>query len=259
MKNIYRNLIVMVLCLPLFIACEEEDALVLDSDEAIPHFTEESFNLIASPGDEGYDLTVGFTNGNATTVELVILESSTAIEGVHFESFSKSVSIAAGEYTGSVRIVPIVSNLDEAYVLDIGIANSPVAEGVQFNQNFRLNLSRFCSLQIAEWATTFDCLEPGYGNYNVEFSLGVDDNTIVADNFWDFGGNVVYTFSESSSPAEAIVTIEEQTVLMGGSEYIVEGSGTYEQCSKQMVVDYTVILAADGSIQDENTHTFTLL
>ena len=258
MKNIFKLFLLSGI---LFVAasCEEKDDKLTYGGEALLHFTQSSYTYIVTPTDQGYDLAVGTTTSAGTTVNLAIDPSSTAIEGVHFEAFDKAVSIAAGAYVGTVKIVPILANLDAEYTLILNVTNSSVSETVSMNQSFTMSLSRFCPTVISEWVgPTFNCNEPGYGDYDVTFTAGTEPNTIVVDNFWDFGGATIYTLADAAGPSEALVTIEEQTVVMGGTDYLVSGSGIFEQCSKSMVVNYEVRRPSDGALFDQNTHTFTL-
>lgn len=258
MKNLFKLFLVSGI-LVFAASCEKADDKLTYNGEPYLHFTQDGYGFIVTPSDTGYDLVVGTTTSAGTTVELAIDTASTAIEGVHFEVFNKSVAIADGEFVGSVKIVPILANLDAEYTLILNITNSTVPEDVKLNQSFTLTLSRFCPTAVAEWiGPTFNCNEPGYGDYDVNFSAGTEPNTLVSDNFWDFGGATIYTLTDASGPSEAIVTIEEQIVVMGGTDYQVSGSGTYEQCSKTMVVNYEVRRLSDGVLLDQNTHTFTL-
>lgn len=258
MKVINKIVFVLIL-LVYFTSCKKEPNIFEYTEGAYTHFNGNSYDFIVTPEDTGHDIGVGTTTSAAATVELSIDPSSTAIEGVHFEAFNKTVSIGQGEFSKTITIVPKIENLDGNYTLIIHIDNPTVPEGIKFDQTFTMNLSRFCSLDLTEWVgVTFNCNEPGYGDYDVSFTAGTEPNTLVLDNFWDYGGTPVYTFSESSSPDEAIVTLEEQTVVMGGTEFLVLGSGTYEQCSKTMIVDYQVLRPSDRAAYDINTHTYTL-
>lgn len=259
MKNILNSLYVLA-ALIMFGACEQLDDKLTYKGDPVSHFTEAGYAFIVTPSDTGYDVKLGTTTAAAATINISINSNSTAIEGVQFKQINKTINIDQGAYVGALTIEPILDGLDGDYVLILDIENSSVPEGVSMNQSFVMTLSRFCPLDISQWVgVTFDCDEPGYAIYDVNFTAGAAANTIVSDNFWDFGGAVTYTFSESTSPSEAVVTIEEQTVNMGGSDYIVVGSGgTYEQCSRTMIMPYQVLRPSDGAIFDDNVHTYTL-
>jgi hypothetical protein len=96
---------------------------------------------------------------------------------------------------------------------------------------------------------TYDCDEPGYGVYDVTFSLN-GCNTILVDNFWDSGFEVNYVLN----PSNGTVTIPLQVV----DGYRIEGAGTFDYVTKTLVVPYTVKDDSDGSLIDSNTHTFTV-
>ena len=96
MKNILRVLLLGVLAI--YVAsCEKKDDKLTFGGEAVLHFTESAYQFIVTPSDNGYDVKVGTTTAASTTVEIAINDASTAIEGVHFAQFSKSVSIGQGE------------------------------------------------------------------------------------------------------------------------------------------------------------------
>ncbi|MDH5598205.1 MAG: hypothetical protein OEY34_03720, partial [Cyclobacteriaceae bacterium] len=112
-----------------------------------------------------------------------------------------------------------------------------------------------CPFDINTFVGNYSCVEPGYGTYGVvstDYSATVP-NSIVVDNFWDWGGTPYYTFDPNSD----VVTLPKQTISMGGQDWIVEGSGTYDKCSGDFVVDYTVNQASTGDQWDSNTHTYT--
>lgn len=260
MKRLFNNksfLSLALILLTALTACKKEDVLTYNGPKVL-HFAEPSYDFIVTPSDTGYDLKVATTTADAATVQIAIMDNSTAVEGVHFKQFSKTINIAAGQYVNSVKIVPIINNLDGNYVLNLAITNSNVKDNVKFNQTFTLNLSRFCPLDLSGWVGTFNCNEPGYGDYQVNFVKGTDPNTLVIDNFWDYGGVVTYTLNDAAGPDDATVEIKEQTVTMGGTDFIVLGTGTYEQCSRTMIVHYQVLRPSDRATYDDNTHTYTL-
>lgn len=242
-----------------FSSCKKEDEILNYNGDPIVSFNSTSASLVAASNNDTYTLEVVTTNSSMATVQISISDASTAIEGVHFAEFNKTVTIGQGEYVASVAIAPIIDNLEETKTLVLEITNSAVPEGVKFNQTFTLELSRFCALDISQWVgVLFDCDEPGYKVYDASFTAGAEPNTIVNTNFWDFGGTPVYTFDESASVDEAIVTLKEQTISMGGEDWVVVGSGTYEQCSRTMIINYKVFRVSDGGQYDDNVHIYTI-
>jgi hypothetical protein len=117
-----------------------------------------------------------------------------------------------------------------------------------------VSIAAFCDYVPSSWAGNYSTNEPGYGNY--PNTLTQDDenpNKFWIDNFWNYGGEAYYIFSENSE----IVTLPKQIIEMGGDEYEIEGVGYYDQCNNVFVVDYKVF--EGGEEVDNNTHTFTKL
>lgn len=113
-----------------------------------------------------------------------------------------------------------------------------------------VTIQPFCTYDPSSWAGDYSCNEPGYGDYPVTFTQDTDDpNKFWIDNFWDYGGTPYYIFDPNSFD----ITLPEQTISMGGSDYLVEGTGKYDQCAGTFYIDYLV----DGGDTDDNRHTYT--
>lgn len=92
----------------------------------------------------------------------------------------------------------------------------------------------------------FDCLEPGYGHYNCNFT-SVNATTVENDNFWDSGWKVRYVFSADGSKIDIVpITI---------SGYSITGTGSFDKMTGQWSTHYIVMQGT--KLIDDNTHTYT--
>ncbi|MDX2305158.1 MAG: hypothetical protein NW226_20270 [Microscillaceae bacterium] len=214
--------------------------------------------------DDGVNITdtiiinlVGAQRSTPVNVTIAVdAAGTTAVAGTHYNLSTTSVTIPANSSFGYIPFEVIDDNIDPntPVTLSISIASSDV----EISENYKsgtMTLRAQCGFDVNNFVGAYSAIEPGYSGspYAVNFAKGTADNTIVIDNFWDFGGATVYTLN----PANGTVTIVQQTVTMGGEGWIVAGSGTYDPCSGDMVVNYTVDRVADGQRYDDNTHTFT--
>lgn len=158
MKKIHKILGILVLAI-IVSSCTEE--LFVYNGEAVTHFTSDGAGLAAITDEDTYALEVGTTTSSAASVQLTISENSTAIEGVHFQEFSKSVSIGEGKFVAEVIITPIVNNLipGEPKILIINMDGGKDVEGEEYaglTKSFALKLERNCPSTIPEgtyWET----------------------------------------------------------------------------------------------------------
>ena len=135
MKNIYKVIGMFVLVL-FALSCEEE--LVMYEGDAIVHFSAGNVGSFqAQENTDTYTIELGTTTSAAASVTLEIGAASTAIEGVHFQEFNKSVSIGAGEYNTTISINPIVENITPGspVILVINIPNSNNSTNVNSEPN----------------------------------------------------------------------------------------------------------------------------
>jgi hypothetical protein len=101
---------------------------------------------------------------------------------------------------------------------------------------------------MANMVGLFDCNEPGYAHYNCNFT-SVNATTVLNDNFWDSGYKVQYVFNADGSKIDII------PVTYDG--YAITGTGSFDKMTGQWSVHYLVKKASNGSLVDDNTHTFT--
>lgn len=250
MKNISKILI--LISLVLAYSCETYEVAEPDIDNTYPAYVE-----LASSEEQTVP-----EGGNI----MITLSSRTVI----YESYSVSYEIT-GDYSASGTIevekgvnqtevaVPVAAGIVEEDALTATLTLSAVSGNVVLGRNGEnlsvdISITKFIPFVAEDYAVTFNCDEPGYKIYTVDFTTTADPNILTNTNFWDSGWQIDYTFS---ADFEQTITIEEQTVGAGEDAYTVSGSGSYDGVTKTMVVDYTVVDAA-GNLVDDNTHTFTL-
>ena len=145
---------------------------------------------------------------------------------------------------------------DESSVADVAtitVVETTLGGKVSPAKTKEVTLSPFCQFNVDNFIGAYNCLEPGYGTYGVNFTK-VDDNTIQADNFWDYGYTVRYKFD--GTPMQKVEVV--RWVHPGNPDLIVTGDGTpgiYNGCTATFQVGFIVWL--DGAVYDQNVHTFT--
>ncbi|WP_038030164.1 DUF4843 domain-containing protein [Thermonema rossianum] len=184
---------------------------------------------------------------DVTITVAVLPDSSTAVEGVHYNLPSKEITIPAGETSGELKIEILDDNLTELYDLYLVLEGGGEYVPAENFKNLRYTFGT-CPFDINTFIGTYDCLEPGYATYEVNFSL-VSGTTLKNDNFWDVGAEIDYVFASDG----ASVTIPTQTF----GSYEVDGSSPSKPntCDGSFKVDYQV--RSGGAVIDDNTHTFT--
>mgnify|MGYP001806406996 CR=1 FL=1 len=205
----------------------------------------------------------GAHQNSAVSVGFSLDASNTAVAGVHYNLLSTSpVEIPANSSFTYIYFEVLADNIEqgENWTLKFNLTSTTAGELSANYSSFTRGLQILCPFVRNNFLGSYSCLEPGYGTYAVTFTADTDParpNSIVVNNFWDFGGVVRYEFStNSSSPS---VTLPTQSVVMGGNTYTVSqnGAASYNPCEYSFVVPYRVVLTATGVTQDTNVHTFT--
>lgn len=207
---------------------------------------------------------VGAQKNSAISVEYAIDATSTAVAGVHYNLISTtSIDIPANSSFGYIYYEVLADNIEpgETWTLKISLASA--SSGVELNENYKTftrGIQTLCPFARPNFLGNYSTLEPGYGTYTNVVTADPDvarPNSVLINNFWDFGGVVRYDFSpNSTSPT---VTLPTQDVVMGGATYVVSqnGAASYDPCAYSFVVPYRVVLKSSGAVQDTNIHTFT--
>jgi len=142
-------------------------------------------------------------------------------------------------------------------------ASELVASGLyQSNQFYpaqKLNIAvtDYCSYNVDEWAGTYAATETseffgGYGPYNVAISKDATvANRFNANNWYDSGIPIYFIMTPSTGVDTQIVTAPVQEFTSGsGQVRLIEGSGTYNACKKEMVINFTYKVKSTGDVID---------
>ncbi len=150
-------------------------------------------------------------------------------------------------------IAKIVFNQsDTDTIAKIRVVETTLGGKVSPVKEYTVVIKPFCPFDIDNFIGMYECDEPGYAVYNVEFTA-VNDSIIIADNFWDSGWDVQYKFHKDLS--ETVTIIPWSWTTGSGVLYEVTGSGKYNGCDGSFVVNYVV--KRNGADYDVNTHTYT--
>lgn len=205
---------------------------------------EYSFNVAPFTNSiDGSDVVVSGTEGEFSLTEH---------PGSTYEWSLSEVDNASLSSTSGYSTTIVTEKNSEDVTATLSVTETP-ADGPSLTLTMSITISRYCDYDATTWAGVYYCNEPGYGTYSIELAQDEDDeNTFESDNFWDYSGTPYYVFD----PESFDVTMPEQTIVMGGTEYTVSGTGEYDQCENSFYVDYELYDDA-GDLVEENTHTFT--
>lgn len=254
-KDILKIIVLFLIAGFVMTACDEESKNIYDGP-ATTHFTSKSGEFVAASDDEVFLIELGTTTSASASVSVVISDESTAIEGVHFQQFEKTVSIGSGEFVSSLQISPIVSNLENAVTLILEIPASGEEE-LGFNQTYTLSLARLCPVEdltvILGDRSGIDVTIDGLGwdpyASEVVISGSVDALKVTGLGIgWmtDFWGEVIITMEEVEMEVVdgLYVTIPEQaymtTTYNGAPQpaYTIVGTGVLDNCAKTLTIRY---------------------
>lgn len=204
---------------------------------------------------------VGPQRSTPISVTFTVDPASTAVAGTHYAlTTTNSVTIAANKSFGYIYYEVIDDNIlpGEIWKLKISLTGNDGNATISSKYGvFTRSIRTLCVFSRANFLGTYSTIEPGYGTYNnTSVADATEPNTIVVNNFWDFGGTVKYLFN----PTNNSVTIPTQDVVMGGTTYVVAAgttAGTFDACTYSFVAPYTVRLKSTNALQDSNTHTYT--
>lgn len=202
---------------------------------------------------------VGPQKTTPINVTFSIDPASTAVAGTHYAMITtNSVVIPANSSYGFIYFEVIDDHIlpGEIWKLKFSLTGNDANATVSSKYGvFARSIRTLCSFNRANFLGTYTMNERGYGTYdNVVVADSASENSIIINNFWDFGGSVKYVLDTASNK----VSLQTQDVVMGGVTYVVSGGdqGTYDACSYSLVVPYKVTRKSDGVLFDNNTHTF---
>ncbi len=189
-----------------------------------------------------------------------------AIEGVHYRmapTGTQSVPSGGSFAKLPIEIMDDVLVIGKLYIFDIAISNADVPVSKYYGRSDFI-FSSVCPFNINLFKDDYKCLEPGYdpndpangpspnglpdGTYKVKFT-NINNTTIEIDNFWDSGIVARYVFAGN--------TVSLQATSTSTWNITPNGAGTFDPCSGQMTVPYTIRRVSNGSLVENNVHTFT--
>ncbi len=162
-------------------------------------------------------------------------------------------------YPTGITIESDLNLTDGSKVLASELVAAGLYQSNQFYPAQRLNVAvtDYCNYNRLDWIGTFSATETseffgGYGPYNVNFTASPGNpNRFNADNWYDSGIPIFLDFTPSTSVATQIVTAPPQEFTTGsGAVRVIEGSGTYNSCKKEMVINFTYTAKATGDLLD---------
>jgi hypothetical protein len=204
---------------------------------------------------------MGLPQSTAVNVTFEIDPASTAVAGVHYNKLTSgnTLTIPAGASLANIAFEVLSDNINtgEVWTLIIKITGGdlPLSNYVMATWQLRIT----CPFPGRSFFTgSYMADEPGYDIYPATLTTdATNPNGIRTNNFWDFGGNLLYVLDAATNK----VTIPTQTIQMGGEGWIISqgaaGDGTFDPCTGTMVIPYKVVRVSDGGTYDNNTHTYT--
>jgi hypothetical protein len=245
-------IIIIILAMAGLYSCETYDSAYPDFDNTYPAYVElEDASDRSLPEGATFELTLQSRNYIYTEYTV-----SYEISGDYSMTGSIDVPSGVNEYTFTITLpqgIVTSEDLNCTFALT-DVTNDMAAGRTEETATFDLTITKFVPFEQSDYVATFDCDEPGYKVYPCEFIAGPVDTILTNTNFWDWGLSIDYSFS---ADFDQKITIEPQTFTDLGPSLTVSGSGTYDGITKTMVVAYKIEYD-DGTIEEENIHTFTL-
>lgn len=228
-KNILLSTIASFVMLATFTNCEEQHTLY-QGDEYIM-FADTLIVLGVENSDEVFDITIAATtvsDKDRTVAVEVIDKHSNAIEGIHYAIESNTVTIKAGELTGSLRIKGIAENLSVDYDPEITlhlIADDKYQWDLYSGDTTRVVLRKVCPFDINAFSgyamITSTFLYNYVGSYNRLIETVVDpteENTIIMKDFYYDGYDVKLRFT-ADDPLNPLIEMDDQPLVTTGEAF----------------------------------------
>ena len=228
-KNILLSTIASFVMLATFTNCEEQHTLY-QGDEYIM-FADTLTVLGVENSDEVFDITIAATtvsDKDRTVAVEVIDKHSNAIEGIHYAIESNTVTIKAGELTGSLRIKGIAENLSVDYDPEVMlhlIADDKYHWDLYGGDTTRVVLRKVCPFDINAFSgyamITSTFLYNYVGSYNRLIETVVDpteENTIIMKDFYYDGYDVKLRFT-ADDPLNPLIEMDDQPLVTTGEAF----------------------------------------
>lgn len=183
-----------------------------------------SGSFLIEKDTEAIEVKVGITSvsDQDRTFNISIDESSTAVEGRDFKLASRTVTIPAGQYIGTILIEPLYETMNQdettTVVLELDTELISPAYGkttqLNFTYAFTVDMDYLCGI----WSgTDYNIDGSTEGPWNITISKK-SDNEIYIENFWD-GGEIIV----------ANVNFDDMTITIPAKQIIYKHA-TYGDC-----------------------------
>lgn len=228
-KNILLGTIASFVMLATFTNCEEQHTLY-QGDEYIM-FADTLTVLGVENSDEVFDITIAATtvsDKDRTVAVEVIDKHSNAIEGIHYAIESNTVTIKAGELTGSLRMKGIAENLSVDYDPEVMlhlISDDKYHWDLYGGDTTRVVLRKVCAFDINAFSgyamITSTFLYNYVGSYNRLIKTEVDsteENTVIMKDFYYDGYDVKLRFT-TDDPLNPLIEMDDQPLVTTGEAF----------------------------------------
>ncbi|GAB1307622.1 hypothetical protein KH5_03050 [Urechidicola sp. KH5] len=211
-----------------FTACDDEDHGV-DANNyngtPVTYFTAGSTgNYFVTPNADVFTIQIGATNTSSTEriFNVVIDESSTAVEGVDYSLPFTNIVIPAGEYFGEIQVQGIFEGTtSEGSQLVLSINGGGVNE-VMVNNSFTLDIVQKCISDLGgsySVTTTYGYHDflPSYSTNTMEVEISVIDQEAGLYEIFDFSGGLYSDgpYSSAYGTSDFVVQFTENCGQIG--------------------------------------------
>jgi hypothetical protein len=170
------------------------------------------------------------------------------------------VDIMLDTYQFGIQIESDLNLKDGSKVLASDLVASGLYQSDQFYpaQVLTYAVIDYCTYDQNSWGGDWSATETseffgGYGPYITTFTQdAVDKNKYSTDNWYDSGIPIYLIFTPSTDVPSQIITVPTQNYTSGGgTPYSIVGSGTYNQCISEMVINFTFTNLNTNLVQDQ--------
>lgn len=160
------------------------------------HFVGRTQTLAAKATAYTSAITVSSTEKSsvARTYNLIVDPSSTAIEGTHYTLSSKTITIPANEFSGSVILTANLDNLTPEIIAANFVLDSD--EAIDYGKAFTVNMYLFFEVTMDWLVGTWVWQDYWEGDPDEVFEVEItriDDNTIAIYDIWEAGETIEAT------------------------------------------------------------------
>jgi hypothetical protein len=263
MKKYFLKLAAVTLFVGVLTSCEE-DKVVFDGNngKSLIGFTSVTANLPAfQDSDFTMEVEVGATNkvNHDRAIELSVNQELTSATDNQYTIDMSTLVIPAGEYVGKVKITGHYATLPELVKNTITLDLVSV-DGFEVKnpdrERFTVYLFRACPIILEDFVGTYDAVEDGSGEYEVEVTLGDEPGELLLSNVWDVDPDSVthiYLADDVANPQ-----VNFPTNYPGGTDNYLYDNSTYgpayvngildgsffDSCAKTIEINFAVAVAA---------------